>query len=128
MINVRNHFRLRKQVDVYWKADEHKLANKGKILDISITGMKFAITTTTSMKAGTLMFLECADIPALPKHAKLKWCRALPGTKNLVCGVSFIKENSDYAPGWKAWMEANMAKLADVSNPKILGKFLDFAE
>jgi hypothetical protein len=126
MNNLRNHYRLKKQIDVYWKVDETKLAQKGKIHDLSLAGLKFETGRGFTPKEDVVFFLDCPDIPALPRRAKLKWFKSASIQGSYMCGASFVKDKGiEFGPAWKAWMDENISQLGDAQDHKILGKYLD---
>jgi hypothetical protein len=130
VMNARSNFRLRRQIDIYWKVDEQQFAHKAKIHDISLSGIKMEVGKEFKPQDKLVLLLSCPDIPELPKKARLKWSKAVATTGGYVCGVYFVKENAgiDHTAAWKKWMEDHMAQLADASDNKIISKYLDFEE
>jgi hypothetical protein len=130
LINGRTYFRLRRHIDLYWKVDVQKFGQKGKILDLSLSGLKMEIFGDLVLKSTdknkTIIYLNSAEIPNLPAEGKIRWFKPISDGKGYVCGISFIKPSSGYPPQWRKWMEDNIAQLADAADNKIIGNYLDF--
>jgi len=128
MINNRDSFRLRKQMDVIWSVPEQQAGGEGNILNISLSGMSFETDRLFSPEHGMSIHLKSAQIPPLPSKGKLVWFRkAGEGNRHYQCGIRFFKE-SVYSPVWAQWMEDNILKLADTGDNNILNHYLDIEE
>lgn len=128
MINRRQHFRLRMQIDITWSVPDQKIKGEGIILNISLPGMLFVTDRLFESEHGLHMAFGAAQVAAFPSQGKLVWFRKVGKDGNrYLCGVLFSNEASQ-SQAWIKWMEENILKLADVQNSKILERILSEGE
>ncbi len=124
MIENRQSFRLRQQIDLDWSVTDQKTEGKGTAFNVSKTGMLFETDRLFSPEHGMTLSLKCEETPTLPQKGKLVWFRKVGENKaHYLCGIRF---NSDDASNvkWVKWMEESFSKLADVGNTTILTRYL----
>jgi hypothetical protein len=108
--DVRKHKRLEMELDINWSIESQNLSGKGKLLDVSVPGACFRIEQPFVAKSGLIFTLEAPEIPALPKHGRLRWYRKLPGRNPVfLCGVIF--EGGDHE-AWIQWLDQTLAQPA----------------
>jgi len=124
VINKRDSFRLREHIDIGWSIPEQKIEGKGKIFNISLTGMSFETDKLFQPDHGMKMSFSATGIPSFPTMAELVWFkRAGEGKKHYQCGIRFSKD-CQMNPKWIKWMEDNIQKLAEAGDNKILRNYL----
>ena len=105
--DVRKHKRFETELDLNWTIESQQISGKGKLLDVSLPGACFRMEQPFAAKANLVFTLDAPDIPAMPKRARLRWYRKLPGrAPTFLCGVIF--EESDTA-AWNAWLDQALA-------------------
>jgi hypothetical protein len=122
MINIRDSFRLRKQMDIIWSVPEQQIEGQGNILNISVSGMCFETDKLFLPEHGMSMCFSAAQIPPLPPKGKLLWFKKA-GKQRYQCGIKFFKDSTSNR-AWAQWMEDNILKLADTADNKILNRYL----
>jgi hypothetical protein len=127
MINIRDSFRLRKQMDVTWSVPEQQTGGNGNILNISLSGMAFETDKLFSPEHGMIINFSAAHIPPLPPKGKLLWFKKAGDKKHYQCGIKFLKATAGN-PSWTQWMEDNILKLADTGDNKVLNHYLNIEE
>jgi len=124
MINNRDYFRLRRLMDVSWFISEQNIEGKGKIFNISLSGILFETDRLFTPEHGMSISFKSEEIPPLPLKGKLVWFNKVgEGNSHYQCGVKFFKE-STYNQKWIQWMDDNILKLADIADNKILNHYL----
>jgi hypothetical protein len=127
MNNLRQNFRLRRQVDVTWEIPEASIKGVGRIYNLSFSGACFDVKGFFKLKKGMVFTLSSSEIPPLPSHAKLMWFRK-GEQESFLCGAAFLRENYSFPASWKKWLEENIEKLADTHDNTILSNYLGIEE
>lgn len=124
MINNRDYFRLRRQIDLTWSVPSQRVEGKGKIFNISLSGMSFETDRLFNPEHGMDISFSSAEIPALPPKGKLVWFKKVgESNSHYQCGIKFFKD-STLNQKWIKWMDDNIQKLADIGDNKILNHYL----
>ena len=108
--------RLRQRFPLRWTLGEHRLSGSGEIYDLSVNGLCFQIDREFPIPRDTryLFTLEARDIPALPRHAFLRWFRQPQRSRGAVvigfqCGATFKLDDPQVARAWTDWITAQLA-------------------
>lgn len=124
MLENRQSFRLRQQIDLDWSVTDQKTDGKGKIYNISQTGLLFETDRLFAPEHGLTVSLNCQESPALPEKGKLVWFRKVGENKShYLCGIRFSSDDASDV-SWTKWMEESVLKLAEVGDTHILGRYL----
>jgi hypothetical protein len=124
MINDRQSFRLRKQLDFTWSVPDKKIEGEGLIFNISRTGMLFVTDRLFEPEHELTMYFSVKQAPPFPLKGKLVWFKKVgENNAHFQCGVRFLKEFSA-SQAWITWMDENISKLADIGDNNILEHFL----
>ncbi len=124
MINRRQHFRLRKQLDVHWTVPSQKAQGQGIILNISLPGMLFVTDRLFKAEDGLKMNFSVEGVPSFPAQGNLVWFRRIGAQgERYLCGALFSIETLKSRP-WIQWMDGHMEQMADALDSKILGRIL----
>jgi len=125
MINDRQSFRLRKQLDLAWSLPDQKIEGEGMIFNISRSGMLFVTDKPFDPEHGLMMHFSVKQSPPFPSKGKLAWFRKAGNERpGFQCGVKFTSE-AVTNQAWITWMEENILRLADIGDNKILEHFLN---
>ena len=122
-IDARGSFRLRQLIDFNWSVPEQGMEGTGKIYNLSMSGIMFQTNKFFKPDHRMIILLSSAMVPALPSKGKLMWFSRRPKAGGYLCGVEFVKTLAISSP-WYKWMEANIMKLAEASDAKIVGQYL----
>ena len=99
MINNRDSFRLRKQIEVSWSIPEQQIGGQGKIYNVSLSGMSFETDKLFKPEHGMGMCFTSAQVTAFPPKGKLVWFKKAGKDKgHFHCGIRFIKASVPYPP------------------------------
>ncbi len=124
MINDRQSFRLRKQLEFTWSVPEQKAEGEGLIFNISRSGMLFVTDRLFEPQHELGMAFKVKQVSSFPSKGKLIWFRKVEKENACYqCGVKFLNELASNQ-AWITWMEENILKLADIGNSNILENFL----
>ncbi len=125
MIDHRQSFRLRKQLDVTWSIPDQKTGGEGRIFNISLEGMLFTTDKLFVPEHKLVICFRVAEIPSFPSQGHLTWFSRQRGEEEACyrCGVRFLSEET-LRPAWVQWMEENILKLADAEDGRILNRYL----
>ena len=126
MMDGRQNFRLRRQIEIAWSVPEQKVEGQGKVFNVSISGMLFETDKLFDPQHGMAMLFCAPQIPAFPSQGKLVWFRkGGEGQSHYQCGIKFPTTTS-VIPAWVKWMEENILKLAEAEDNTILTRYLGF--
>jgi hypothetical protein len=109
-------------VDLVWLVEGRRLAGKGRLIDISLTGLCVEVSSTSCpVQAGLTLVLQIPKIPAAPKRARLRWYRRVAQRSSVyLCGLVFLPP-CDQA--WRDWVAAYIgeqdARAADPTPPSL---------
>jgi hypothetical protein len=124
VINNRDYFRLRKQMDVSWSVPEQQAGGRAKIFNISLSGMSFETDRLFNPDHGMSIYFSDAGIPPLPVKGRLVWFKKVgEGKSHYQCGIRFLGDSTTDQE-WIKWMDDNILKLADTGDNKILQHYL----
>ena len=73
MIDHRQSFRLRKQLDVTWSIPDQKTGGEGRIFNISLEGMLFTTDKLFVPEHKLVICFRVAEIPSFPSQGHLTW-------------------------------------------------------
>ncbi len=71
MLESRQNFRLYKHIDMTWSIPTQNIEGKGKIFNISLSGVLFETDKAFKPDHGLIVHLHSAQIPSLPQKGKL---------------------------------------------------------
>ena len=124
MINDRQSFRLRKQLEFNWSIPGQKTEGEGLIFNISRSGILFVTDRLFEPQHGLEMAFRVKQVPPFPSKGKLVWFKKVEKENACYqCGVKFLNELAA-SQAWITWMEENILKLADVASTNILENLL----
>ncbi len=130
MNDGRRHFRLRRHVDVEWSIEAQGLKGKGKIYNISLSGIAFETDKPFKASQAVVFQLTSSELKFLPAQASLRWWRpVMSWGRGYLCGVVFVVDvigGND--PQWEQWIKDTYDQLAETKDPVILKKFLGHGE
>ena len=102
----RKHKRRCAEIPVRWTIDAQGREGEGMLLDISRTGARLRLTTDFDARGGATFGLRASTVPLLPRTARLRWFRRLPGrTPTYLCGVVFLQLGTNLED-WGEWLNA----------------------
>jgi len=124
MINDRQSFRLRKQIELIWTVPEQKIEGAGLIYNISRSGALFVTDKLFDPDHDLIMGFRVEQVPPFPSKGKLIWFKKVgQANARFQCGAKFSNELAA-SQAWITWMEENILKLADVASTNILENLL----
>lgn len=101
--DVRKCKRFDVELDLAWTIENQDVSGSAKLLDVTCGGACFRIAQPFSAPSAVTFALAAPELPVLPRRARLRWYRRLPGRQPMyLCGVVF--EDSDLT-AWRAWVE-----------------------
>jgi hypothetical protein len=101
---VRKHLRVLRDADVIWAVEGRRISGRGKLVDVSQTGVCVKCDVAFSGDRGAAIALLCPSIPSLPTRARVQWVRRAAGQPYVLCGVVFDTAGSS---DWSRWFNAN---------------------
>ena len=93
----------RDAVDLLWLVEGRQVAGKGRLVDISMTGLCVEMSGSAfPVQAGLTVFIQIPDIPVAPKRARLRWYRRVAHRSSVyLCGLIFLPP---YDQAWAEWV------------------------
>jgi len=109
---VRKDPRLAGPILVRWTIEAQQLVGDGMLLDVSVRGARLRLMTPFNGKGGATFTLEAQGVPSLPKRARLRWYRRMPGrAAHYQCGLVFFEQGPEQKR-WRDWIAAEFQRLS----------------
>lgn len=92
-------------VEVVWLIEGQQSAGKGRLIDVSLTGICVEISSTALQCRTDVTFsLHIPQIASAPARARLRWYRRIESHDTVfLCGLVFLRP---YAQAWLDWVSA----------------------
>jgi len=85
-------------VEVVWALPSRGTSGRGRLVDVSETGVCLSIPSDVKTDRLAKVSLVCSKIPALPSGGEVMWMRVARGTT--LWGIRF----GSPGPNWSAWL------------------------
>jgi hypothetical protein len=98
--------RVQIDVEVVWALPSRGTSGRGRLVDVSATGVCLSIPAAVATDRLAKISLVCSKIPALPSTGEVMWMRSVRGAT--MWGVRFLAAGAT----WTSWLTAHKAQAA----------------